>query len=219
MEFTCPSQVVLTEDQNRYKVTLKDGVQTDPIPDTWRSGGRHSRRPALKKSCWREWSAFVCLLVFNYEPLESHVPRLALSAMQYLPPHPQQDAVFHPPLPHKMNGESENPAQDVLDSHRHESSCNIGWLGRGVFYPSLLWSSCTTQADNWGSGWDHKSSNGRTLGPWTFKRRGLRTWCPGRSWTVMLLILCLFANFLKLWSQNCPRTLERQAPTCAGWNP
>ena len=51
VEFTRPTQVVLREDHNQYKVTVKDGVQTDPILAKRKSRGRPSWKPASKKSC------------------------------------------------------------------------------------------------------------------------------------------------------------------------
>ena len=66
-----------------------------------------------------------CLLtyLFYHEPLESHMPRLALSATQALPPPILAGWHVLSSSPHKLNGESENPVQPML---------NIWQLGRGA---------------------------------------------------------------------------------------
>ena len=159
-----------------------------------------------------------CLLtIFFYcEQLESHMPRLALSATQSLPP-PTLAGCHVLSSPHKLNGESENPVQPML---------NIWRLGRGAGLKlgKLLWHSCpherqpstpassgsfrTTRADNWGSGWDHKSSKAGPWGPGHSKGRDSERGAQEDHRTVMVLILCLLANFLQLWSQICLRTLN-----------
>lgn len=47
-EFTCPSQLVLREDQSHHKSLSNVGVQTDLIQDKSRTSGRYSSEHALK---------------------------------------------------------------------------------------------------------------------------------------------------------------------------
>lgn len=143
---------------------------------------------------------FVCLAFLPWMTW-THRPRLA--SIYYAVPLticPAAVYVLSPSAPWD-EWDSEDPVEAVLDSCRHESSCNIWWLGRGVglklgkllWHPcpherqpsttASSWSSCTTQADNCWSGWDHESSNSRTLGPWAFRRSQLGNKCPERSQT------------------------------------
>ena len=148
-----------------------------------------------------------CLLIYLFyrEPLESHMPRLALPATWSLPPPTLAGCHVLSSSPHKLNGESENPVQPML---------NIWQLGRGAGLKlgKLLWHSCphemqpstpassgnfrTTRADNCGSGWDHKSNKAGPWGPGHSKGIDSELGALEDYRSVMVLILCLLANFL-----------------------
>lgn len=133
-----------------------------------RTSRRHSRKPTFKKSCWRESTEHFCLLACfslwtTWNP-HTKVRICRLCNPSHATPNRIPCSIVLWPL--RWMGSLRTQLK-LLDSCRHESSCNMWCLGRGVGlelgklfwdhfpherYPSITassWCSCTTQADNW----------------------------------------------------------------------
>lgn len=123
MESTRPTQVVLREDHSQYKVTVKDGAQTDPILLSEEAGADQDENLPQRNRAKESGVLVFAYYLFYREPLESHMPRLALSATQSLPPPTLAGCHVLSSSLHKLNGETENPVQPML---------NIWRLGRGA---------------------------------------------------------------------------------------